>query len=100
MGTDLILKRRGEEIANLGRKSFLHYDTDDPIVKCDSIVDNLIREVTKCVGYTPKDIGEVNRICEYLTALIETQTDFIKLLARQQLLKTIIEEPDLTIEDA
>ena len=99
MGTDLVLKHLGETIAHLGRKHYLLSDTDDPIAKSDSIVDMLIKEMTKYAAYSPKDSQELNVICVYITTLIENSTDNIKLLARHQLLTDIIDRPIVTLEE-
>jgi hypothetical protein len=94
MGTDVILKYKGEEIANLGRA--YHFKSQPSI---DDVVDKLMRRLIYLVGYTPASWEEGQVICRDIEVLLNEATETLVDIGRMYLLEMINENDNITIEN-
>ncbi len=93
MGTDAILKYKGEEIANLGRAYYF-----ESVGEVDNTVDQLLRKLIYLVGYTPASWEEGQEICRDVEVLLNEATEILLNIGRFQLLEIINENDNILIE--
>jgi hypothetical protein len=94
MGTDVILKYKGEEIANLGRA--YHFKSQP---STDDVVDKLLRRLIFLVGYKPASWEEGQDICRDVEVLLNEATETLVDIGRMYLLEMINENDDILIEN-
>jgi hypothetical protein len=94
MGTDIILKYKGEEIANIGRAyQYKKYTT------IDNVIDQLMRRLVFLVGYTPASWEEGQEICKDIEITLNEFAETLVNIGRIQLLDMINENDDILIEN-
>ena len=94
MGTDVILKYKGEEVANLGRA--YHFKSQPSI---EDMIGQLMRRLVLLVGYTPASWEEGQEICRDIEILLDDSAEILVNIGRIQLLDMINENDNILIEN-
>jgi hypothetical protein len=101
MGTDAILKYKGEEIVNLGRAyNFENIGKEGIVSKnIDNEIDQLMRRLVFLVGYTPASWEEGQGICKDIEITLDEFAETLTGIGRFELLQIINENDDILIEN-